>query len=560
MLHLRSFLPICAALLVGALASSPAAQVRSRRFSPGSQVPLITPVVLDFESEDDLVTPLANGQSISSPEEFGALVSITAAGANLGAAIFDSTPGGPNDPSQDTDLLVGSGNLLILQNSAAPAQTVPGVFDRPNDDQDGGQLIFDFNFPVGLLSVVLVDIDLGSSQASSLTLSDEQGRTRAYSVPPRWTTDLIHDGPPGLGTLDLTTLDPQPGHLSTATASEQAGFDASRVRRLVVVLGSSGALDDLRWSPGRSIGMVTDQALRRAIVFDADLDLVLGSVFLPILVYDCVVDPSRRLGYVADFNQHVWLIDIAASPPALATGINPILVSNPSEDLVLSPDRRFLAVSDGSSVAPLSIVDLDTRLEVGTVSTGSDCNSLDFVDDHALIGTSFNLDRIIGFSLASDGTPSLTGAMLPFSRAFNVSRAPGGRAGVAVAGGPGRMHSFLVDGLVASTTRALPNTGLTARFSNDGRRLFVCTETTVEAWSFDPLTAAIGNTHLYSIPIDVIAPLFGVERIALHPDSSRLYLPAVNGIRMHDPENGVFLGTIPIGRPQLRGIDIARGF
>src|SRR5262249_40696349 len=53
-------------------------------------------VTLDFASEDDLASVLANGQQLDS--EFGRRVTLTSSGPNAGAAIFDSTPGGPNDP------------------------------------------------------------------------------------------------------------------------------------------------------------------------------------------------------------------------------------------------------------------------------------------------------------------------------------------------------------------------------------------------------------------------------------------------------------------------------
>jgi len=201
--------------------------------------------VMPFQTEDDYTSALVNGQDLATPQEFGRLFSLSSSGANAGAAIFDSTPLGPNDPSQDRDLLVGLGNLLILQNSQAAGQGVPGVFDRPNDDQDGGTLTFDFPDPVEPESVVLVDIDAGNEQASAVTLTDVAGATRVFTVPPRWTEDLLLDGPPGWRRLDLTTLDPQPGFLSTATASESAGFDRRNVIRIDVHLGSSGAVDDL---------------------------------------------------------------------------------------------------------------------------------------------------------------------------------------------------------------------------------------------------------------------------------------------------------------------------
>jgi hypothetical protein len=199
---------------------------------------------LGFETEDDGSTVLVNGQTISTPPEFGVLVSISSAGANAGAAIFDSDTGGPNDPSQDSDLLVDRGNVLILQNSQVPGQA-GGIFTTPNDDQDGGDLIFDFLSPVTPTSIVLIDIDVGTNQASSVTLTDSIGNERTYTVPASWTEDLLINGPTGWRTLDLTTLAAQPGFASIATASEDPGFDGTSVVQITVHFGSSGAVDDL---------------------------------------------------------------------------------------------------------------------------------------------------------------------------------------------------------------------------------------------------------------------------------------------------------------------------
>ena len=205
----------------------------------------------DFSVRDDaLRTPLRNGEAVRSPAQFARTLSVSSAGANLGPAIFDSTPLGPNDPSQDRDLLVGLGNVLILQNSLAPTQSVAGIFDRPNDDQDGGMITFHFTQgPVAPLAITLVDIDLGAEQSAAVRLFDLAGKTRTWAIPAGWTQDLLVHGPPAFRTLDLTHLEPQPGFLATATASEAPGFDAQGVTRLEVVLGSSGALDDLRFDP-----------------------------------------------------------------------------------------------------------------------------------------------------------------------------------------------------------------------------------------------------------------------------------------------------------------------
>jgi hypothetical protein len=195
-----------------------------------------TCTTLDFTTEDDGVTPLGNGQVIDT--EFGVLVSISGAGPNNGPAIFDSNPAGPNNPSQDLDLLVNRGNVLILQNSSAPA-AVGGFYPRPNDAEAGGSLIFDFATASAPMSVVLIDIDDAIGEDSSVVLTDVGGATRTYTVPANWT------GEASWLTLDLTTLAAQPGFGSVATAVEGAGFDGNAVVRIRVNLGSSGAVDDL---------------------------------------------------------------------------------------------------------------------------------------------------------------------------------------------------------------------------------------------------------------------------------------------------------------------------
>jgi FG-GAP repeat protein len=195
---------------------------------------------LDFETEDDFTTPLGNGQHVDT--EFGRLVTLTSSGPNAGLALFDSSVGGPNDPSQDPDLLVGSGNVLILQTENLPPDA-NDVFPRPNDDEDGGTITFDFALPVEPRSVRLIDVDAGDG-TSTFVATDGLGRRRTHVVPRDWTGDRTL-GQPGEGTLDLGSLAAQPGFGASATASEDPGFDPFGVVRLEVHWSGSGALDDL---------------------------------------------------------------------------------------------------------------------------------------------------------------------------------------------------------------------------------------------------------------------------------------------------------------------------
>ncbi len=202
-----------------------------------------------FDTEDDCVTPLVNGQDIQSGEEFGILFTVDGFPASgLEAAIFDSDPSGPNAGSSDPDLLVNRGNLLILQED--PQQTVPGIYDRPDDDASGGELRFGFlGVPCLLRSIDLVDICPDPAQGVEVVLEDTNGRRRRFTVPDGWTEDIALDGPPGFRTLGLFTLADQPGFASTAFASEDPGFDPLGVLSLRVHLGGSGAVDKLIFAP-----------------------------------------------------------------------------------------------------------------------------------------------------------------------------------------------------------------------------------------------------------------------------------------------------------------------
>lgn len=202
---------------------------------------------LDFTT-DDSGAGMVHGTKVDTEFDGGANYPVTITGSanpsgNNTAAILNSSTG---PAAQDPDLLVGSGNILILQSDTNQTQCGAGIYCSHNDDADGGTLTFDFNVPTTPGTIDLIDID-GTDAPSSVVLTDSSGRTRTYAVPGNWTGDITVDGPPGMGTLSLTTLANQPGFASIATATQNAGFDPDAVVRIVVTLGGSGAVDNLTW-------------------------------------------------------------------------------------------------------------------------------------------------------------------------------------------------------------------------------------------------------------------------------------------------------------------------
>lgn len=240
-------------------------------------------ITLDFSTEDDFVTSLVNGQSISSFAradrdgvpfstdtvlEFGNLVNISStiegSDGHLDAVVFDSDPNGPNAGSSDPDLLVDRGNILILQTDNPSGQTNTSlsgthglIFDTPNDEanfNDRGSIVFDFLSPVELTSIDMVDINGGAH--ATLTLADSGGDLRIYDVPSQWTTDVTV-ALNGWQTLFLNTLAAQPSEANAAgndatVIQNDAGFDPLDVVQLRVAFDgdpSSAGLTNLVFVP-----------------------------------------------------------------------------------------------------------------------------------------------------------------------------------------------------------------------------------------------------------------------------------------------------------------------
>ncbi|MEM6673579.1 MAG: hypothetical protein AAF726_12105 [Planctomycetota bacterium] len=204
-------------------------------------------LVLGFEVGDDLVTPIPNGAALE--DVFEQVVRIRSEGAGqVGPAAFDSSPAGPNAGGSDPDLLVDRGNLLILQENST--QSVPGIYDVPDDAAFGGTLVIELVEQREPRSLVLVDIcPAPTPQDAVVHLVDAAGRSRTFDVPSGFTTDGQFDPGQAAQTLRLDTLENQPGVTAVATASEDAGFDAARVASIRVELSGSGAVDDVRLGP-----------------------------------------------------------------------------------------------------------------------------------------------------------------------------------------------------------------------------------------------------------------------------------------------------------------------
>jgi WD40 repeat protein len=165
----------------------------------------------------------------------------------------------------------------------------------------------------------------------------------------------------------------------------------------------------------RTLGMVANNTTNSVTVFDADTYAVLGTVPVPPggeVVGDVLITPDLKLGFVTNFGYEVSVINLTTSPPTLAGGTNPILISNAGEDLSISPDGKFLLVSDGSAPEPLSVIDIASRSEIHTLSVSQDHNSVDVCSNGAVLVTSFSDNLLRRLTISGTGVLTDTGDVL----------------------------------------------------------------------------------------------------------------------------------------------------
>lgn len=150
-------------------------------------LPAASAAVLDFEG-------FANGQIID--DEYAGLgVTISADSNRAGfpdlALINDTSVDNPRDPDLNgpfSNPTLGArqpGNILIIQEFAESCGNleVANICAQPDDEENGGQLIFDFAQDVVAQSLNIYDIDAGET-GGTITLFDRAGNSLAqFAIP-----------------------------------------------------------------------------------------------------------------------------------------------------------------------------------------------------------------------------------------------------------------------------------------------------------------------------------------------------------------------------------------
>ena len=186
---------------------------------------------------------------------------------------------------------------------------------------------------------------------------------------------------------------------------------------LVVLISLSST--KLNAAPGL-VGIVVDDK-NTVITFDAVTDTYLGSVPIRVgqpgygFTGDCAITTDGTRGFVTGGDGTVWVIDITTIPPTLDPGTNPITISNRGKDITITPDQKFLLVTGGTLLTPISVIDIASRSEIGTFSLGHDHNSIEALSDDSVLVTSSHSGNVYRLTIDGAGNLTNTGEVLYLS-------------------------------------------------------------------------------------------------------------------------------------------------
>jgi hypothetical protein len=297
----------------------------------------------------------------------------------------------------------------------------------------------------------------------------------------------------------------------------------------------------------QSVGMAFEGDGSKVLVFDADADVPLGTVEIPGLGSRCgdvVITPDLTLGFVSNFTNQIYVIDLTSSPPTL---MGSVVISTVAEDLAITPDGAFVLATDGNVDRPVVVVDVATLTQVSALSLGVAPISVAAGSGGNVLITTID-GTVRRLLLGQNGVLTATGESLATPVANNVVIAPDGTTGVLITRNDGGLGSFSVPDLSPLDGVALPGDfpfGTSLAFHPRGDRIFARNtgDMVIHAFGYDTATGAISSPQ-FSIPTGIIANCFGVEQLAVHPDGSKLYVTDSDSLDVFDANTGAFITTV----------------
>jgi DNA-binding beta-propeller fold protein YncE len=257
-------------------------------------------------------------------------------------------------------------------------------------------------------------------------------------------------------------------------------------------------------------------------------------------LFDVEITPDGKTAIVSNFgDSKIYFIDISCGFSAQPTLLGRTNVGIFAEDLAVTPNGKYVLVTDGGFTSRIAVVDIAGRYLVNHPNFGTVySNAIAITPDGQTVVTSdYHKQKINLFTFHSDGTLILIKSknIAPYGP-VNVTISPDGKTViVANANGPrAPFYRLIPDELVYNGYVTLKR-GQSCVFSRDGANAYYLSNPFF-TWVYELNVTGPGQVSYSGIRIRVFpkrgtSQLLGVDTIAIDPSGNYLYVtnPCVSG-------------------------------
>lgn len=271
---------------------------------------------------------------------------------------------------------------------------------------------------------------------------------------------------------------------------------------------------------------------------------------------DIVITSDGNTAIVSNFgDRRVFFIDISGGFNATPTILGSVYTSIFAEDLAITPDDKYLLVTDGAFSNQVAVIDITTRTFKHIKNLGSKSAQAVAItpDGELALFVEYFGGEIHSYQIDRDGNLSFkeTQNIIPFWP-VNVSISPDGKTVIVITSFFAVAPIFSIDSnhdLVYKGTIPLPSkVAQSCVFSDDGTKAYICTSNTFAA-AVDIPKSSINSGHIltpgsWAHILNITGPgivsasgtsikvnpdrgsgqFFGVDTLALDPSENYLYI------------------------------------
>jgi DNA-binding beta-propeller fold protein YncE len=259
---------------------------------------------------------------------------------------------------------------------------------------------------------------------------------------------------------------------------------------------------------------------------------------------DVVITSDGKTAVVSNFNDSMlFFIDISGGFNAAPTLLGYAQLTFFAEDMIITPDDKYILVTDGAFSPYIGVVDIATRMLINVKNLGSlHAQAIAITPDGQLVLViDYWGGEVHSYTLDANGilTFKETQIILP-AWPINIAISPDGKTVIVVDAYRSTCPVFSIDSqhnLVFKEFVSLPsNSGQSAIFSRDGTKAYYTTNnigkgTQVHILNVTgPGRVSASGTSITIFPPRGTGGLFGVDVLALDPSENYLYLTNPNGV------------------------------